>query len=153
LKKEIAVSQFRTKAVGQEIINEFETHLRTELSKKHKIFKAEFFRWCKGKAIEFLKPTVEALRRKVNMDEFENFDDFRSELDDLKENYKINGPKFTGSGEIIADTCQSLTIRAAEMAVIQSKKANDGSLRIQQSKLSELETEIKENKNEFNFEK
>ena len=33
------------------------------------------------------------------------FDDFKLELGDMKENYKINGPNFTGSGELVAESC------------------------------------------------
>ena len=103
--KESAVLAFRSKAVGQDIITEFETQLRTELSKKHKVIKNEFYRWCNSKAVEFLKPLTDKIRRKVNTDEFANFDEFKQALEDLKEEFNISGPKYTGSNRILAESC------------------------------------------------
>lgn len=75
--KQQALKKFREKALGQDTIEEFETSLRTELSKKHKHFKQQFLKWCAVKAQEFLKPHVEACRRKLNVAEFKHFDEFK----------------------------------------------------------------------------
>lgn len=52
--REQCVTQFKTKAVGQDI-QEFELVLRDGISKKYKEIKNDFIKFCKAKATAFIE--------------------------------------------------------------------------------------------------
>ena len=124
-----------------------------ELSKKHKSVKNEFTRWCKTKALDFLKPLIEKIRRDINQEEFADFDSFRVAIDELKDDYKLNGPKFSTCQELIEESCGKLAMRAVEMWTVHSKKHLENTNRFQDIKISDLVDELKEKKAERTHEK
>lgn len=65
---------------------------------------------------------------------YESIDQFMESLEGLKSKFNEQGPIFTGKGEILAEICQGLIVRAADYLTISSRKVTDTNLKKIQDK-------------------
>ena len=64
---------FKQRALGQDI-TEYERLLREGISRSSQKHKAQFARYCEGKAKEFLEPEMQAVRKKLHEDFYKSMD-------------------------------------------------------------------------------
>jgi hypothetical protein len=98
-----AVVSFKQKAVGGDIIADYESQLRDGIDKKYKELKSDFATSCHQKVLDWLDPEVSALKRNINGGLYGDIDHIKSDLDRLKAKLIEKGPGFTGKLEIFAD--------------------------------------------------
>ncbi len=115
------MSIFKLKAVGGEIVADYETQLRDGIEKKYKEIKNDFNRACRQKVIEWLDPEVSAIKRNINGGIYEDMDRIREELKKLKRKLIEEGPKFGGKLEIFAEIQVSIIAKAADYLTITSR--------------------------------
>jgi len=101
--RDLALTSFKQKAVGGEIVADYESQLRDGIDKQYKEFKTDFFRSCHQRVLDWLDPEVSTLKRNINGGLYTDIDQIKCDLDKLKAKLLDTGPRFTGNLEIFAD--------------------------------------------------
>jgi len=143
---------FKQKAVGQDV-QEFESALREGLSKKYKDIKNEFLKACKVKALEFLDSDIQAIKKNLSNDMYDDLDKIKEDLEKLKTRFIEHGPKFSGRMEILSEIHISLLLKASDFMSITNKKESNQNARRLQDKIIEMEHERSVSREELRLER
>ena len=129
-------------------MTEPEKKLRDGISQRHQKIKAQFTRYCEGKAKEFLEPEIQQVRKRLQEDFYKSMDAVQEEIDNIKQRFITRGPKFNGSQIIFAEMSSMLISKAATYLTIISRQEVNINQRKLQERIEYLEERAMEDKKE-----